>query len=138
ELADAIAFHDDWLSQCDELFTQADVLACATVGVPAPLAEEVLEGSEARFELSRAFSRNTVARSFAGVPALSIPCGFTPDGLPIGLQLIGPRWSDLMLLDIARHYQATTDWHTRRPSLGSTSKTESSRPEKFGEKGEHS
>jgi len=48
---------------------------------------------------------------------LSIPCGFTREGLPVGLQLIGPPFSEDKLLRIARMYEKVTDWHTRRPPL---------------------
>jgi aspartyl-tRNA(Asn)/glutamyl-tRNA(Gln) amidotransferase subunit A len=50
-------------------------------------------------------------------PAASVPCGFTGDGLPIGLQLVGPRHADAAVLAAAHAYQLATDWHTRRPPL---------------------
>ncbi|HEY1967308.1 MAG TPA: amidase [Pseudonocardia sp.] len=50
-------------------------------------------------------------------PAVSVPCGFTSDGLPIGLQIIGPRHSDASVLAAAHAYQQATDWHLRRPPL---------------------
>lgn len=63
-------------------------------------------------------ARNLMAPlNSAGVPALTIPCGFDPQGLPIGLQLVGPRFAESMLLAVARAYQQVTDWHRRRPPL---------------------
>lgn len=56
----------------------------------------------------------TAPASLAGLPALSIPCGFV-DKLPIGLQLIGPRWSDQELLKLAEKYQQLTSWHQQKP-----------------------
>jgi aspartyl-tRNA(Asn)/glutamyl-tRNA(Gln) amidotransferase subunit A len=50
-------------------------------------------------------------------PAVSVPCGFTSDGLPIGLQIVGPRHADAAVLAAAHAYQQATDWHRRRPPL---------------------
>lgn len=57
----------------------------------------------------------TVPVNLAGLPALALPCGFTASRLPIGMQLIGPRWSEEMLFDLGVKYQALTNWHERRP-----------------------
>jgi aspartyl-tRNA(Asn)/glutamyl-tRNA(Gln) amidotransferase subunit A len=51
----------------------------------------------------------------AGLPAIGVPCGFTGDGLPIGLQFLGRAWDDNTVLEAARAWQARTDWHRRRP-----------------------
>jgi aspartyl-tRNA(Asn)/glutamyl-tRNA(Gln) amidotransferase subunit A len=59
----------------------------------------------------------TIPASLAGVPALSLPCGFTKDGLPIGLQIIGPAFEEGRVLMAGHRYQAITDWHSRRPPL---------------------
>ncbi len=61
----------------------------------------------------------TVAANLAGAPALSIPCGFTTTGLPIGLQLQGDYFSEARLLNAAHQYQQATDWHRRAPILPS-------------------
>ncbi|MCV7223391.1 amidase [Mycolicibacterium elephantis] len=50
-------------------------------------------------------------------PALSLPCGFTSAGLPVGLQIVGPRHADAMVLRVGRAYEAATDWHRRTPEL---------------------
>ncbi|MDR0234369.1 MAG: Asp-tRNA(Asn)/Glu-tRNA(Gln) amidotransferase subunit GatA [Zoogloeaceae bacterium] len=57
----------------------------------------------------------TIAVNLAGLPGLSIPCGFDGQGLPIGLQLIGNYFDEARLLNVAHRYQQATDWHTRRP-----------------------
>jgi aspartyl-tRNA(Asn)/glutamyl-tRNA(Gln) amidotransferase subunit A len=53
--------------------------------------------------------------SFAGLPAISIPCGTSREGLPIGMQLVGDRLQEKGLFRIARAYQSATDWHERVP-----------------------
>jgi len=59
----------------------------------------------------------TISVNLAGVPGLSIPCGFTGAGLPIGLQLIGPAFGEETLLRAGHAYQLATDWHEKRPPL---------------------
>lgn len=59
----------------------------------------------------------TVTTNLAGLPGISIPCGFSKSGLPIGLQLQGPAFGEAKLLQAAHQYQTATDWHTRRPKL---------------------
>ncbi len=54
--------------------------------------------------------------NIAGVPAINIPCGFV-DGLPVGMQFIGPQFSEERLFQIAYAYEAKTEWHTRRPKI---------------------
>lgn len=57
----------------------------------------------------------TLPASLAGLPGVSLPCGFDAAGLPIGLQLVGPALSEARLLSIGHRYQQDTDWHLRRP-----------------------
>ena len=57
----------------------------------------------------------TIPAPLAGLPALSIPCGFDARGLPVGLQLMGPHFSEAHLLGAAHRYQQATDWHRRVP-----------------------
>jgi aspartyl-tRNA(Asn)/glutamyl-tRNA(Gln) amidotransferase subunit A len=56
----------------------------------------------------------TIGANLAGLPALSMPCGLV-DGLPVGLQLIGPHLSEAALLRTAHHFQRETDWHLKTP-----------------------
>ena len=53
--------------------------------------------------------------NLAGIPAISIPCGFTKSNMPIGMQLIGPHMSEGLLLRIAHAYEQKTTWHTKKP-----------------------
>ena len=61
--------------------------------------------------------RLTRPGNITGMPAISIPCGFTGDGLPVGMQLLGSRWSEARLLAIALAYEEATEWHKRHPNL---------------------
>jgi Asp-tRNA(Asn)/Glu-tRNA(Gln) amidotransferase A subunit family amidase len=51
-----------------------------------------------------------------GLPALSVPGGFTASGLPIGLMIVGRRWAERTVLRVGDAYQRLTDWHRRRPT----------------------
>ncbi|HEX6690508.1 MAG TPA: Asp-tRNA(Asn)/Glu-tRNA(Gln) amidotransferase subunit GatA [Burkholderiales bacterium] len=57
----------------------------------------------------------TIPAPLAGLPGLSIPCGFDANGLPVGLQMMGPHFSEARLLGLAHRYQQATDWHLRVP-----------------------
>ncbi len=57
----------------------------------------------------------TIGANLAGLPGASVPCGFT-GGLPVGLQLVGPAFSESLVLNVAHQYQLATDWHERRPA----------------------
>jgi len=59
----------------------------------------------------------TIAANLAGVPGVSIPCGFDENGLPIGLQILSPPFSEDKLLRIARMFEKQTDWHTKKPTI---------------------
>jgi aspartyl-tRNA(Asn)/glutamyl-tRNA(Gln) amidotransferase subunit A len=61
--------------------------------------------------------RNTHMFDVLGLPAISVPCGFTRDGMPIGLQITGPRFGESRVLALAHAYQQITDWHTRVPRV---------------------
>jgi aspartyl-tRNA(Asn)/glutamyl-tRNA(Gln) amidotransferase subunit A len=58
----------------------------------------------------------TIAANLAGLPAMSIPCGFGSEGLPVGLHLVGDYFTEARLLGIANQFQQATDWHTRAPA----------------------
>lgn len=59
----------------------------------------------------------TISVNLAGLPALAIPCGFTKSNLPIGMQIIGPQFSEDLLFRVGYAYQKITDWHKRKPKL---------------------
>ena len=58
----------------------------------------------------------TIAVNLAGLPGLSIPCGFDRAGLPVGLQVIGNYFAEALMLNVAHQYQLATDWHERAPA----------------------
>jgi len=57
------------------------------------------------------------ASSLAGLPALSLPCGFGRDNLPVGFQIIGPQFSEDLLFRVGQVYQQASDWHKKKPSI---------------------
>lgn len=59
----------------------------------------------------------TISANLAGIPGISIPCGFTKNNLPIGLQILGKPFDEEMILRIAYNYEQNTDWHKRKPKL---------------------
>lgn len=59
----------------------------------------------------------TAGLNLAGIPGMSIPCGFTKEGMPIGMQLVGPHVSEQLLFKVGHAYQQATDWHMRHPKL---------------------
>ncbi|MCZ7544049.1 MAG: Asp-tRNA(Asn)/Glu-tRNA(Gln) amidotransferase subunit GatA [Anaerolineae bacterium] len=60
----------------------------------------------------------TLAANLAGIPGLNVPCGFDADGLPIGLQIMGPAFGEEMVLRVGHAYEQSTMWHEQRPALG--------------------
>jgi aspartyl-tRNA(Asn)/glutamyl-tRNA(Gln) amidotransferase subunit A len=62
----------------------------------------------------------TIPVSLAGLPAISVPCGFTAQGLPIGLQIIAQPFCEATMLQVAAAYEAATDFHTCKPALTCT------------------
>jgi aspartyl-tRNA(Asn)/glutamyl-tRNA(Gln) amidotransferase subunit A len=115
--------YDASLQSCRELGARfssfleyADVLATPSVARPAPTLEEAARvGEGPRRPAVIELTRIPAAVNVAGLAGLSIPCGFTAEGLPIGLQLIGK--DEALLVEIGVAYQRETDWHERRPPI---------------------
>ncbi|MEN6587232.1 MAG: amidase, partial [Sulfuricella sp.] len=59
----------------------------------------------------------TIAVNLAGLPGMSVPCGFGDNGLPVGLQIVGNYFAEAKMLNVAHQYQLATDWHVRLPPL---------------------
>ena len=92
-----------------------DVLVLPTSGKPAPEVEDdpVITSKETSARLGFLFTR---IFNLASAPALSVPCGFTSGGLPIGMQIGGRPFGDDVVLKVAHAYEQATPWHTRRPT----------------------
>jgi aspartyl-tRNA(Asn)/glutamyl-tRNA(Gln) amidotransferase subunit A len=101
-----------WKRQIKDIFSQVDLLAMPTVGFPAPLVSDSPDMIAATHRLTRLCT----PWSFAGLPAISVPCGFV-DGMPIGLQLVGPQWSEARLLATGIAFQEVTDHHGHTPTF---------------------
>lgn len=95
-----------------------DVVAAPATSVPAGLigAKTVtVRGRET--DVRAASTRTTRALNLTGLPLLTMPCGFTPSGLPVGLQFVGRAFGEQELLAAGHAYQTATDWHRRRPPI---------------------
>jgi aspartyl-tRNA(Asn)/glutamyl-tRNA(Gln) amidotransferase subunit A len=101
------------------VFNTVDVLVTPTAPVAAPRLVDypktfddllALEGSSVL--------RNTRPFNMLAIPALTVPCGFTRDGLPVGLQIAAPLWQERRIFAMAKAFEAATDWHERTPTLG--------------------
>ena len=103
-----------------EALEEVDVIALPTSPTGAPLlpAEAGIKSQEDARSRIAGVRNFTGAFNVANLPALSIPCGFTQDNLPLSLQLVGKPMADGLLLRVAHAYQQATDWHKRRPPLG--------------------
>jgi aspartyl-tRNA(Asn)/glutamyl-tRNA(Gln) amidotransferase subunit A len=102
-----------------EVFAKVDVLVTPTIRTCLPtLAETDIDhgppGTEHRF---MAVSANTRPFNYLGLPAISVACGFDPNGLPIGLQIAGRPFAEGRILRTADAYQADTRWHWERPAI---------------------
>ncbi|MED5589163.1 MAG: amidase [Chloroflexota bacterium] len=98
---------------------KVDVLVMPTSSIPAsPLPEKAgVESKEAFLEMLGGRRSFTAPFNLASVPALSINCGFTPDDLPVGLQIAGKPFDESMVFRVAYAYEQATDWNTRRPPV---------------------
>ncbi|HEV3200913.1 MAG TPA: amidase [Bryobacteraceae bacterium] len=93
------------------VFEQVDILVLPTKRATAPAIAATID------ESYRRPPSNTSAFNQFGTPAISIPCGFSRESLPIGLQIAGPAFGEPQVLAVAHAYQQATDWHTRHPNL---------------------
>jgi aspartyl-tRNA(Asn)/glutamyl-tRNA(Gln) amidotransferase subunit A len=102
----------------DRAFQRVDVVAAPVTSITAPRVGEtkiVVRGQGT--SLRNAMINANRPANFTGHPAIALPCGFSNSGMPIGLQLVGPRWQEQKLLAVARSYEHATDWHKRHPAL---------------------
>ena len=101
----------EWRRTVLKVFREVDIVLTPTTQTTAP----TFGGDP--IETTAMLMRMTYPWSLARVPALSMPCGFSTNGLPIGCQVVAAPWNDELLLELARAYQGATTWHERRPRL---------------------
>ncbi|HZQ38052.1 MAG TPA: amidase [Dehalococcoidia bacterium] len=119
DLVAAFRYQSAAIREAQALLEQRSALLLPATRIAAPSIHPqqtiVLDGDEV---LARSvLTTNTIPFNLTGMPALSLPCGFTQAGLPIGLQIAGRRWDEATVLRVAHAYEQATDWHTRRPEV---------------------
>ena len=98
--------------RCEQFFESYDFLITPTTPIAAP----TIEGHDA-VEQAAQLTRFTAPFNLTGLPALSLPCGFTKAGLPIGLQIVSRAWADAKVLNAGYAFEQATEWHKKRPAL---------------------
>jgi len=116
DYAAALRARESWNRTIDRTLEQVDVILTPTTPITAPSIEE----SGDMLSTTHHLTRFTYLFSWAGLPGLSVPCGFTKFGMPIGLLLNGRPWEEKLLFQIGNCYQDHTDWHERIAPLLST------------------
>jgi aspartyl-tRNA(Asn)/glutamyl-tRNA(Gln) amidotransferase subunit A len=100
------------------VYSRVDVLHTPVMTMPPPtIVETEPRASGDVSSIVSRITRNTRPTNYLGLPALSVPAGFSASGLPIAFQLIGQPFSEALLFRAAHLYQQETDWHIRTPNL---------------------
>jgi aspartyl-tRNA(Asn)/glutamyl-tRNA(Gln) amidotransferase subunit A len=106
-------------AEFSDAFQEVDAIVAPTVPIPAPpITAESVQIAGEQVGVRPALVGMNRPGNFTGLPAMSVPCGFTRGGLPIGLQLIGRAFDEATLLRIAYAYERSHDWGARHPKLG--------------------
>ena len=100
----------------DDAFSDFDLVVLPTRRQPPRTVDEALKLDESDTPRNPESDSNAYF-SVCGIPGISVPCGFTRSGLPIGLEIAGPHFSESKILAVARAYESATEWHKRRPKL---------------------
>jgi aspartyl-tRNA(Asn)/glutamyl-tRNA(Gln) amidotransferase subunit A len=101
-----------------KLFNRVDLIITPTTPVPPPTFAEVTKNPADLRPKELIMLRNTRPFNIYGLPSITVPCGFTKSGLPIGMQIAGASGAEGSVLSLAGAYQQETNWHTKRPDLG--------------------
>jgi Asp-tRNA(Asn)/Glu-tRNA(Gln) amidotransferase A subunit family amidase len=96
------------------VFADVDVLVTPTMPMAAPAIADLKVNPDALRPAELRLLRNTRPFNVWGLPAISVPCGFTQSGLPIGVQIAGAHWREDLVLRVAEAYERGTEWHGRR------------------------
>ena len=103
--------------QIASVFNDVDLLITPTTPTPAPVISELKANPDLLRPRELVLLRNTRPMNVWGLPAISVPCGLTQCGLPIGLQIIGPHGGESEVLQLAHAYEQATAWHQHLPNL---------------------
>jgi aspartyl-tRNA(Asn)/glutamyl-tRNA(Gln) amidotransferase subunit A len=100
------------------VFDRVDVLQTPVLPMPVPkITETMPSNGPAYLDMVVSLTRNTKVTNYLGVPAMSVPCGFSRSGLPIAFQLIGRPFAERRLFQVGHAYEAATEWHRMVPSI---------------------
>jgi aspartyl-tRNA(Asn)/glutamyl-tRNA(Gln) amidotransferase subunit A len=102
-------------ARTDATLREVDALLCPTVMIPPPPVAELLVDLDSYNRINLQCLRNTVIGNLLGLCGLSVPCGFTRDGLPVGLMIYGRAFHEQQVLRVGHAFQQATDWHLRAP-----------------------
>src|SRR6266571_3491351 len=108
---------DQYRRAIRKVFETVDLLVTPTTPAPPFTISELLADMDNLRTKEILTLRNTRPFNILGLPSISVPCGFTRAGLPIGMQISGAPWAEANVLRMAHAYEQQTDWHTRRPKL---------------------
>jgi aspartyl-tRNA(Asn)/glutamyl-tRNA(Gln) amidotransferase subunit A len=108
-----------WLQRSfNEALEHADIVVSPTVPAFPPVVGQVwVQSGDLREHIVDAFLRFNIPYDLTGLPAISVPCGFSSAGLPIGLQIAGRAFEEATILKVAHAYEQLTEWHVARPAL---------------------
>ena len=101
----------------DDSFANFDLMVLPTQRIVAPTLNDLLKRAADTTATNPRVVSNCAPLNVMGIPAISIPCGFSKSGLPIGLMITGPRFSEGKVLALAQAYEKATQWHLRKPPL---------------------
>jgi len=100
-----------------QVFRTVDVIVTPTCPVAPPRIADFGTDRNGSPDFQARNIQNTSPVNLYGWPSISVPCGFTRSGLPIGLQISGPLGADALVLQVAHAYEQATDWHKRKPNI---------------------
>jgi aspartyl-tRNA(Asn)/glutamyl-tRNA(Gln) amidotransferase subunit A len=113
QYAAAMSFRIRWRRQVKQMFNHVDILLSPTTPAGAP----IIDDGASLLEATRASTRNTYAGARAGIPGLSLPCGFDPNGMPVGVQLEAAWCNEAVLFQAGVAYQQRVDFHLKRAPM---------------------
>jgi Asp-tRNA(Asn)/Glu-tRNA(Gln) amidotransferase A subunit family amidase len=99
--------------EAQKIFKSCDLVVTPTTPIPPPPIAELEQNPQQLRPIELLMLRNTRPFNVLGLPAISVLCGFTREGMPIGLQLTGPPGGDALVLRTAHAFQERTDWHRK-------------------------